>query len=574
MAEEKRLEIPYAVSNFARLREENYYYVDKTMYIEQLEKYSAPVFLRPRRFGKSLLVSVLEHYYDRSKRERFDSLFAGTYIGGHPTDRHSKFIIIRYNFSTMQVVDDMTQLKKNFDDAYIAPVEIAVAHNSDILNGFVPSDPRDASKMLADLLNYISKNNLPQAYILIDEYDNFTNQMLTANNDHLYEDVTTGDSFLRTFFKVIKAGLETGAVNTCFCTGVLPVTIDDMTSGYNVAQVITLEPEFRYMLGFTHEEARTYLRYVLERYIGSQERFDEIWQLLLSNYDSYRFSSDAEPLFNSTIISYFLQKFANQKEVPNELIDYNLRTDVNWIRRLTLTLDNAKEMLDKLLIDGELSFLSKSLASKFNKRKFFNKDYYPASLFYLGMVSIKDAYNMALPNLTMKNIYMDYYNELHDVGQNDAIFAPYFETFAKDRRLETLVQMYFEKYLGQFPAQAFDKVNENFIRCSFFGMVSQGMYNQYTFSMENNLPSGRTDFEMIGVPGTSYHNDVRLIEFKYFHAKDERRIKGKREPYAEDKKQVLAYKADIQAQWPQYKITAYVVYICANRCYKCFNLGL
>ena len=282
--------------------------------------------------------------------------------------------------------------------------------------------------MLEEALGYAREHGLPKVYVLIDEYDNFTNQLLTAYKDLLYEQVTTKDSFLRTFFKVIKAGIGERSIRTCFCTGVLPVTMDDLTSGYNIAEILTLEPEFLSMLGFTYKEAEVYLRYVLDTYTEGQDRFDDVWQLIVNNYDGYRFLPEAEPLFNSTILTYFFKKFAVRKGgIPSELVDENLRTDIGWIRRLTLSLENAKEMLDALVIDDELSYNVSDLSSKFNKRKFFDKSIYPVSLFYLGMTTLRSIYRMVLPNLTMRSIYMDYYNEMNHIEGNAQRYVPTYE---------------------------------------------------------------------------------------------------------------------------------------------------
>ena len=147
-------------------------------------------------------------------------------------------------------------------------------------------------------------------YILIDEYDHFTNQLLTTYNDPLYEEVTTNASFLCTFFKVIKAGIGEGSIRTCFCTGVLPVTMDDLTNGYNITEILTLEPDFLNMLGFTYKEIEGYLRYILEKYAVGQEHFDETWQLIVSNYAGYRFHPNGESLFNATVFIYFFKNFA------------------------------------------------------------------------------------------------------------------------------------------------------------------------------------------------------------------------------------------------------------------------
>ena len=565
--------IPYAVANYADLRDRGFYYVDKTDYIPRLEAYNAPVFLRPRRFGKSLLVSTLAHYYDRTLAHRFEDLFGGTYIGSHPTPEHNRYMIIRYDFSAMVMADNMEGLEQNFNILNRGPVEIMVTHNRDLFGDFQFSTRENATQMLEEVLAYARAHDLPPVYILIDEYDNFTNQLLTSYNDPLYEKVTTADSFLRTFFKVIKKGIGEGSIRTCFCTGVLPVTMDDLTSGYNIAEILTLHPDFINMLGFTHAEADTYLRYVLDKYTGSQERYDEIWQLIVNNYDGYRFSPKGEKLFNATILTYFLKKFAvNKGEVPEEMIDENLRTDIGWLRRLTLSLENSKAMLDALVIDNGLYYNVADLSSKFNKQKFFDKNFYPVSLFYLGMTTLQNNFRMALPNLTMRSIYMDYYNVLNRIDGGANRYVPTYERFVDERDFESLVRNYFEQYLGQFPAQVFDKINENFIRCSFFELVSRYLSSCYTFAIEQNNSEGRADFEMTGIPGTDYYTDDRLVEFKYYKAKEAEKMLGLDAPLPEHVEQVHRYAEDTLRHFPNYKVRTYVVYICANRGWKCWEV--
>ena len=565
--------IPYAVANYADLRDRGFYYVDKTDYIPRLEAYNAPVFLRPRRFGKSLLVSTLAHYYDRTLAHRFEDLFGGTYIGSHPTPEHNRYMIIRYDFSAMVMADNMEGLEQNFNILNRGPVEIMVTHNRDLFGDFQFSTRENAAQMLEEALAYARAHDLPPVYILIDEYDNFTNQLLTSYNDPLYEKVTTADSFLRTFFKVIKKGIGEGSIRTCFCTGVLPVTMDDLTSGYNIAEILTLESDFINMLGFTHAEADAYLRYVLDKYTGSQERYDEIWQLIVNNYDGYRFSPKGEKLFNATILTYFLKNFATRHgEVPEEMIDENLRTDIGWLRRLTLSLENSKAMLDALVIDNGLYYNVADLSSKFNKQKFFDKNFYPVSLFYLGMTTLFNDYRMMLPNLTMRSIYMDYYNVLNRIDGGAMRYAPVYERFTQERDFESLVRNYFEQYLGQFPAQVFDKINENFIRCSFFELVSRYLSSCYTFAIEQNNSEGRADFEMTGIPGTDYYTDDRLVEFKYYKAKEAEKMLGPDAPLPEHVEQVHRYAEDTLRHFPNYKVRAYVVYICANRGWKCWEV--
>lgn len=500
-----RITIPYAVADFAEMRERGFYYVDKTNYIPGLEDYNAPIFLRPRRFGKSLLISMLAHYYDRTKANRFEELFGGTWIGEHPTEEHNQYLVIRYDFSAMVMANDMEGVVQNFNDLNCGPVEVTVEHNRDLFGDFQFTTRGNAVQMLEELLGYISSHGLPKAYILIDEYDNFTNQLLTSYNDSLYEEVTTSDSFLLTFFKVIKAGIGEGTIRTCFCTGVLPVIMDDLTSGYNIAEILTFKPVFLNMLGFTYEETKTYLRYVLDKYApgASEERFEEIWQLIVNNYDGYRFSPVGERLFNSTILTYFFKKFAA----------------------------NAG-----------------------------------------SITTLKSAYRMVLPNMTMRSIYMDYYNQLNKIEGNASRYVPVYELYDSNRSFEPLVQNYFEQYLGQFPAQVFDKINENFIRCSFYELVSRYLSHCYTFAIEQNNSVGRSDFEMIGIPGTDYYTDDRVVEFKYYRSKDADRMLALTEPLVEHVEQVKGYAADTKRKFPNYHVRSYIVYICANKGWKCWEV--
>ena len=562
--------VPYAVANFAEIRRKGYYYVDKTQYIPLLERYKAPVFLRPRRFGKSLLISMLAHYYDRNMESQFHDLFDATWIGEHPTSEHHQYMVVRYDFSTTPVAGNIADIEKNFNAVNCSPLHILVEKNKDLFGDFHFQNEGNASNMLVEVLNFIAAHDLPPLYILIDEYDNFANQLLVVNKDNLYQDLTTGESFLRTFFKVIKAGIGEGTIRTCFCLGVLPVTMDDLTSGYNIAEILTLKPEFTSMLGFTHEEAAKYLKYVIAKY-GPQASYDELWTLILNNYDGYHFLPGAEPLFNSTILTYFFKNFAELKGgIPMEMVDENLRTDTSWIRRLTITQENAKEMLDALLMDGELFYSQADLRSKFNKQKFFSPEFYPISLYYLGMTTLKDNFKMVLPNLTTKSVYMSYYNELNSIADNARKYVPVFDAFAKDRKLEPLFYNYTKEYLCVLPAQVFDKMNENFIRCSFFEILSRYLSSCYTFAIEQNLPSGRADLVMTGIPGSAYHHDCRIIEFKYLKSKDAAMIDQLLEARPSDALQVKGYAADMRKLFPRYDVKAYVAYIAGNKAEQIF----
>lgn len=176
---------------------------------------------------------------------------------------------------------------------------------------------------------------------------------------------------------------------------------------------------------------------------------------------------------------------------------------------------------------------------------------------------------MTLPNMTMRSVYMDYYNQLNQIKGDAPRYAPIYRKFVADRRLEPLVQNYFEQYLGQFPAQVFDKINENFIRCSFFELVSRYLSSCYTFAIEQNNAAGRSDFEMTGIPGTDFYKDCRIVEFKYFRAKEAEKMQDRTEPRSEEIAQVKAYAANTLSKFPDYQVRTYIVHICANRGWNC-----
>lgn len=566
--------IPYAVSNYAKLRREGYFYVDKTNHIAELEAYEVPVFLRPRRFGKSLFCTMLDYYYDLNEADSFEELFGDTYIGKHPTPRHNQYMVMHLDFSIVSVDDTMEEMERNFGNAMNKTIRgFADTTYKRYFPGFEFSSTDKTADLLSDILKYIARHDLPQMYLIIDEYDNFTNQFITAFKDGMYEEMTSADSFWRTFFKVIKEGVKDASIGGIFITGVLPITMDDLTSGFNIAEMVTLQPQLVNMLGFTHTEAETYLQVIFDEYGFDKNLLPEVWQIIESNYDGYRFLPGAERIYNSTILTYFIKDFTiNNGAIPRMLIDENIRTDVNWIRRLTLGTERAQEMLHTLVYDGIMPYSSDDLMSKFNRNQFFQKEFYPISLYYLGMTTLVDDYDMELPNNTLRTIFVDYYNMLNELKGTGSIYVPIFKAYLKDYSMNTLFAGYYKEYLGQFAAQSFDKMNENFVRNTFYELCVRYLSQAYTFSIEQNYPSGRCDWEMTGRPGTVYHNQKEIVELKYFTAKKSGIIKNLEAPSPDDVEQVKGYARDILKQFPAYRIRKYVIYVMANKGFRLWEV--
>ncbi|MCP4702375.1 MAG: AAA family ATPase, partial [Gammaproteobacteria bacterium] len=228
--------ILYSEANYAAIVRENGYFVDKTEYIPKLETVRNPVFLRPRRFGKSLLCSILRHYYDLNYASRFDELFGRTWIGQNPTGNQNQFIVLSLNFSVISLGSDVKQIECSFKRHCNARLRLLRDSYAGIVDD-MPEIIMDAavSDNLTELLSHLQRKTLPPVYVIIDEYDNFANQLVVSHKDALYRELTADDGFLKTFFKTLKEGRESGAIHNVFITGVLPIAIDDMASGFNVA---------------------------------------------------------------------------------------------------------------------------------------------------------------------------------------------------------------------------------------------------------------------------------------------------------------------------------------------------
>ena len=566
--------IPYAVANYEQIANDNYYFVDKTRFIRTLEEYKIPVFLRPRRFGKSLWCSILECYYDVNRADRFDELFGSTDIGREPTPLRNSRLVMRFDFSKVPVKPTVKGLQHAFDSECLNSLSRFLSNYSDQLEMSMDDLEQDASNALSRILTVIQNRHLPPAYIIIDEYDNFTNQLITSHQDGLYEELTTGDSFLRTFFKVIKAGVGEGSVDRVFITGVLPITIDDLTSGFNIAQIITLKEDSLSMMGFTQDETEVYIKQVFDDNHLPAEQLPHVLDLVRSHYNGYRLLPDAEEtLYNSTILNFFLDDLVRRKgRIPTEMIDSNLRVDINWLRRLTGSDEATRELLETLMFDGSLPADMTKLQAQFNMNQFFQKDFYPLSLYYLGMLTFQDEFTMEFPNLTMKTIFTDYFNEMERISVSDG-YTDMFKSFLIDHDLAKLFDGYWARYIRQIPAQAFDKVNENFIRTTFYELCNRYLPRNLILSIEVNHPSGRSDWEAIGRPEKGFKNQVLIIEFKHFTKAEAKRL-GVLEwdaPQPQELEQVTGYAADIKGKYPDYTIHRHICYTVSCSDFRFFN---
>ena len=416
---EKMKQIMYGVTDFARIRAENGYFVDRTALIRELEKTSYAMFLRPRRFGKSLLCSILQCYYDIDYAGRFEEFFGGLDIGREPTAERGKYLFIDFNFTGVEKRIDRVQ--DSFNEYCSERLDVFVERQA----GRLPEGTTAA--VLAKRTCHEKFNTLTMRlkgsglalYITIDEYDNFTNTILAESRES-YEALCHGDGFFKQFFNELKlATTGTDApVTRLFVTGVTPVTMDDVTSGFNIAANISLNPAFAALTGFTHGDVRAMLAYY-RAHAGFA--FDEaaVFETMRRWYDGYRFSPETgadgkEPprVANPTLVLYYMQYFLQNHKPQPELVDRNLRTDYMKIRhvitegrRINGNFHRLEDLLARLGATATLrdSFQAKELGVADNFISF---------LFYNGLVTVTGEdlgqSRLGIPNLTVGEFLHDF----------------------------------------------------------------------------------------------------------------------------------------------------------------------
>jgi len=568
--------ILYANANYEEIVAENGYFVDKTHYIAKLETVKNSVFLRPRRFGKSLWCRILECYYSIRQKDDFERLFGHTYIGKNPTPLKNSFFVLHLDFSVVNPIGNAADIGKSFNQVCNSKMDVMLGHNAAWFDENIVSDTKEsASANLRNILDHIDKHDLPRLYVIIDEYDNFANQLIVSRKDGLYRELTGDDSFLKTFFKTLKEGRKTGAVADVFITGVLPVTMDDLASGFNIANFITLKAEFENMLGFTQTEVDSLLDEVYRDYEIDPCTRSEVNDLIRNHYNGYHFvNPSGEAVYNSTILMYFLQDFTCYKQIPKHLTDLNLRTDISWVRRLTGSDPQYSEaFVNQLTIHNAIRYDESFLVTKFDMSQFFDKSYFPVSFFYLGMLTRQDEFYLRLPNLNMRKIFVEYFNELHRIDVSTK-YAEMMQGFVNTPNLPQLFADYWKLYVSQLPEAIFLLVNENFYRTTFFELCSRYLSRWFTFNVERSYPQGRSDLEFVGKFHEKFAGLRIVIEFKYFSNSDLKKMKTSVKKFRlrkEDSLQIAGYAEGLKQEYPQAKISQYVIYCFGNQGFQVFE---
>ena len=421
-----------------------------------------------------------------------------------------------------------------------------------------------ASDNLDTWLNYLLMSGGPQVYVIIDEYDNFANQLITNYQDRIYEELTAGDSYLRTFFKVLKQGRQTGAIANIFITGVLPITIDDLASGYNIGTFLTLDPEFEHMVGFTPDEVVHLLDNIYQDYGFDAATKPMVMEVIKSQYDGYHLATaDGMALFNPTMLMFFLRQFCLNGTIPNQLTDLNIRTDLGWVKRITgMQSEDTETFIRDLTLHDTVPYDEDFLVTKFNMSQFFQKSYYPISFFYLGLLTRKDEFSLSIPNLNIRKIMTEYLNELYHIDVSTR-YEDAMRRFVQHPDLPRLFADYWQLYVSQLPEAIFTHIQENFYRTTFYELCSRYLSKWFTWNVERSYPGGRTDLEFVGKYNEKFAHLRILIEFKYisntkfqsYHCPIENfPLKQK------DTLQITGYARDLIRGYPEVTLKKYVIY--------------
>ncbi len=582
---ERKRKIPYGVINWAKLVRECLF-VDNTGYIRKLEDVETPVFLRPKRFGKSVVCSMLAHYYDIDLKDRFDEFFGMTDIGRDPTPLRNSFLVLQFDFSTVQV-GTLAEIERNFWENVKRSVGLLIAREKHLADWGDVDKAQNPADLIDAVRSVIRKNHLPPLYVIIDEYDNFTNELVVSGRDAEYnaicghdaKDDATRESFFKAFFKSFKAGLADGTVGRTYFTGVLPITLDDLSSGFNVGTVVNLDSDKLGMVGFSKEQVKAYVDDVFAEHGLDPAIKPSVLSDLKAFYDGYHFLPGSEPLYNSTICNWYLRCLVVERKQPSIVIDANVRTDIGWFRRLAQTNPRALEKLRAYIERGEGEDVSLSaLSAKFGRAKFFSEEFFPYALYYLGLLTFEDEMTFNIPNLTIKNMFVDYYDELSEftnVDEARRAFGQAIRAHVKaDGTWHGIFDAYWQQYVkARIPAQAFDKMNENFFRTTFTSRCMDVLPMFYSFETEYNSSEGRCDFLAIPKPGVA--KPAQLVEFKYFTnaAAGKGKVLGRTEPDAETAEQAFAYRKALarRPDW-NHPIAVTVVEVCGSTGYNWFDL--
>ena len=523
-----RKRIPYGMMNFAVIRRDDCYYVDKTRFIPMIEEADKFFFfIRPRRFGKSLTVNMLQHYYDILAKDKFDALFGDLYIGKHPTRDRNSYLVLYLNFSG--IVGELHNYRKGLD----AHCQTMFDYFCDIYADYLPKGIKEeldkkegAVEQFEYLFTECNKTN-QRIYLFIDEYDHFTNSILSyIESLHRYTDETHGEGYLRAFFNKIKAGTYS-SIERCFITGVSPVTMDDLTSGFNIGTNYSLTPEFNEMIGFTEEEVRQMLTYYSTT-SPFNHSVDDLIEIMKPWYDNYCFAEECygeTTMYNSNMVLYFVKNYIQRGKAPRDMVEDNIRIDYEKLRMLIRKdkeFAHDASIIQTLVSEG---YVTGELKKGFPAVNITNPDNFVSLLYYFGMLTISGTYEgrtkLTIPNQVVREQIYTYLLSTYNEAELN------FSSYEKNELASALAYRgdwkayfgYIADCLKRYTSQRDKQKGEFFVHGFTLAMTAQNRF--YRPISEQDTQAGYVDIFLC--PLLDIYSDMKhsyIVELKYAKYKD------------------------------------------------------
>lgn len=515
--------VPYGVADFATVIEQNLYYVDKTMFIPELEKQPRNLFfIRPRRFGKSIFLSMLYSYYDCTQSHKFQSLFGNLWIGQHPTPLQGKYQVLFLDFS--QITGNIDKLETKFNSYLSINLDAFVRQYSEYYQAEMEEIlAQEDFEEKTELIFKAAKAHQYHLYLIIDEYDNFTNVILNERGENVYHAITHADGFYRDVFKKFKGNFE-----RIFMMGVSPVTLDDVTSGFNIGWNISIKPEFDEMLGFSTTDVVEMFTYYKEHgSIPVDSDIDAIVNDMKPWYDNYCFAEEAlkkkTRMFNCDMVLYYLRNYMDNGCSPRQMIDPNTRTDYGKMKKLLQfdKLDGERKGIIRKIAEEEQ--IVTQLYESFSAYQIPKAEIFPSLLFYYGMLTIKGTRGskliLGIPNNNVRKQYYGYLEEEYqakayvDVNQ----LTDYYYDMAYDGKWEEGLRFMADAYAKVSSVRDGIEAERNL---QGFFMAYLNLNDYYITAPELELNHGYCDFFLL--PDLTHYASQHsyILELKVLSKKD------------------------------------------------------
>ena len=572
------MKFPYGISNFGKIVTEGYFYVDRTSLIPAIEDAGDQLlYLRPRRFGKSLLLSMLEHYYDLAKADEFERTFGHLDIGKKATQLHSQYFVLKWDFSEIASEGSSAEIKQALYNHINGRIADFANNYSSYYQRPIKIYEQDAIASLHDLLRSISSTG-KKLYLLIDEYDNFANQIVMGRHGEgheRYKDLLAGEGILKTVFKAIKASSAGRGLDRVFITGVSPIVLSDLTSGYNVAESISLEPEFQTLCGFTEKEIQQVLEEFSDQNIIKKDQVQEGLALMRSFYNGYCFCSlytdpDYEAVYNPTMALYFLKYLQKSGKYPEEMLDNNLAIDRDKLAYIA-NLPSGSKVIEAA-VEGQPPLTLRTLVQRFGIEDVLygqkDQSFMVSLLYFFGVLTLSGKDNFgefcfSVPNQVIFKLYLETLREhlFPEWEANDIKWVR--REFYSKGELKGICEVIEGEMLPVFSNRDYAHANELMIKTIFLLLVLDDTY--YQIYSEKEVGHGHADLVLLVRPNAREYGILDFVlEFKYVSLKalklsaeevkqlDDaacRELKPVQSAFAEAKKQLVRYSRDLKAEY-------------------------